>query len=54
MARRIGFLAALLVLGLVVTSGLSAVQGDAGKGLQYRFKSGETYVYAVNIVGEIG
>ena len=39
-------------VALFVAESLTA--GEGGRGLKYRFKSGETYVYAVNIVGELG
>src|SRR5438128_3180553 len=37
---------------LIVAGALTA--GEAGRGLKYQFKPGETYVYSVNIVGELG
>jgi hypothetical protein len=43
----------LMVLGLALCASWT-LAADTDKGLQYRFKAGETYVYAVNIVGEIG
>jgi hypothetical protein len=44
----------LLCLVFVVCAGWAAAQADAGKDLQYRFKAGETYIYSVTVVGEIG
>ena len=41
-----------IALSLLTAGGLTS--GGAGKALKYQFKPGETYVYSVNIVGELG
>ena len=48
--RLVGLIAA--AVALLAAETLTA--GEGGQGLKYQFKSGETYVYAVNIVGELG
>jgi hypothetical protein len=48
--KRVRFIA--LALALLLGGGLPA--GQAGQGPRYQFKPGETYVYAVTIVGELG
>src|ERR1700722_15974045 len=44
----------MIVLGLALCAGWAAARDESAKGLKYRFKAGETYVYTVSIVGEIG
>jgi hypothetical protein len=44
----------MILLGIVVSAGWAVAAEEGGKDLQYRFKAGETYIYTVSIVGEIG
>ncbi len=53
MLHRILLHAAALFLGFAVLAGQAAADGDV-KGPQYRLKAGETYVYSITIVGDIG
>src|SRR5262249_54024578 len=41
-------------LAFALMFGPALTAGEAGRELKYQFKPGETYVYAVTIVGELG
>src|SRR5690242_18497423 len=43
-----------LALALALVPGGALTAGEAGRAPRYQFKPGETYTYAVTIVGELG